>query len=105
MRRLAVLLAALLIGCSSERDPGPVFDNEGAVDLTCLAHQANTPGARYTDEDLRRTDEVMPLLRYYTANGRKPFCDGTSPTESDRAWAELYIRLGADRQNVANILG
>jgi hypothetical protein len=105
MRPYVVLCAAVLVACSGEPDPGPLFDNEGAGDITCLTHQASPPGARYGDEELRRTDEVMPLLRYYTAHGRKPFCDAEPATATDRAWAELYVTLGADRGNVANLLG
>ncbi|XVV05994.1 hypothetical protein ACQPW3_11655 [Actinosynnema sp. CA-248983] len=107
MRRL-IVLCAVLVGCSAVEpappDPGPVFDNEGAADVSCLQHQPQPPGARYTDDRIRRTDEVLPVLRYYTAHGRKPFCDGKPPSPTDRSWAELYVRLGADRANVATLL-
>ncbi|MFD1146036.1 hypothetical protein [Saccharothrix hoggarensis] len=105
MRPYVVLCAAVLVACSAEPDPGPLFDNEGARDITCLTHQANPPGVRYDDEKLRRTDEVMPLLRYYTAHGRKPFCDAEPATEIDRAWVQLYVSLGAGGANVADLLG
>lgn len=107
MRPLAVLCGVLLAltACGSTPEPGPLFDDEGRADVTCLKHQQAAPGARYTDEGLRRSDEVLPLLRYYTAHGRKPFCDGSGSSPNDRSWAELYTRLGADRGNVESLLG
>lgn len=99
------MAGALLAGCSSAPDPGPRFDNEGAQQLTCMRHQPTMPGARYTDVAHRRTDETLPLLRYYTSNAAKPYCDGAPPTDIDRRWAQLYVDLGADRATVANLLG
>jgi glutathione S-transferase len=80
-------------------------------------HRRRRPGAqlpeapagstrpRYTDATSRRTDETLALLRYYTANGGKKYCAGDDPTAVDRQWADLYVRLGADRKNVAALLG
>jgi hypothetical protein len=113
-RRLRrAVLTALLFGavtaCGVDApDPGPRFDDEttgGTVrDLTCMKHQAQPPGARYTDDTTRRTDETLALLRYYTANGAKPYCDGAGPTGIDRQWVDIYVSLGADRKNVAALL-
>jgi hypothetical protein len=109
MRRLTWLLAAILVtaACSSDPapDPGPRFDNGEQAEITCMMHQPHAPGARYTDEALRRTDESMALLRYYTANGRKSYCDGAGPTDIDRSWIRLYVQLGADESNVASLIG
>jgi hypothetical protein len=104
-----ILVTALLLGaaaCSGiASDPGPRFDDETtggtARDLTCMKHQPQRPGARYTDDTARRTDETLALLRYYTANGTKPYCDGHGPTDIDRQWVDIYVRLGADRKNIA----
>ncbi|PRY39474.1 hypothetical protein [Umezawaea tangerina] len=106
MRRTTALCALLLAltACTAQAEPGPVFDDEGKADITCLGHQPAAPGARYSDEGMRRSDEVLPLLRYYTAHGRKPFCDGAGASADDKAWAELYVRLGADRANVSSIV-
>ncbi|SEO98673.1 hypothetical protein SAMN04489732_10388 [Amycolatopsis saalfeldensis] len=107
MRALPVLAAVCLLaaGCSAAPpDPGPVFDNEASQAVGCMKHQTTAPGARYTDPSQVRTDETLPLLRYYTANGRKRYCDGAAPSDVDRAWAGLYVRLGAQRANVAGIL-
>lgn len=110
-RLTAVLIGALLLvtACAEPApDPGPRFDDEttGGVarELTCMKHQQAPPGTRYTDNKLRRTEETLALLRYYTANGGKPYCDGKKPTDTDRRWVDLYVRLGADRKNVAPLL-
>lgn len=106
MRVPALLLcsATVLVACTGTPDPGPVFDNESGSELTCLRHQPQPPGPRYTDEAMRSTGETLSLLRYYTAHGRKPFCDGQAPTGTDKQWAQLYVTLGADRANVSTFL-
>jgi hypothetical protein len=111
-RLLGIVLGALLVGAvactEAAPDPGPRFDDEttsgAARELTCMKHQPQPPGARYTDDARRRTDETLAVLRYYTANGGKPYCDGAGPTDVDRRWIDLYVRLGADRKNVAALL-
>jgi len=102
---LCGLLLALTACTARAAEPGPVFDNEANADVSCLKHQASAPGARYSDEGERRSDEVLPLLRYYTAHGRKQFCDGQGASQNDKAWAQLYVRLGADRANVSTLVG
>jgi len=92
-------------GCSSGPEGGPTFDNEGGAELSCLTHQADEPGARYTDREMRNTGAVLALMRYYTANGTKPFCDDAAASESDRAWAQLYVDLGGAAERVSTILG
>lgn len=111
MPRLTVVIASLLLvaACAEPApDPGPRFDDEttgGVVqELTCMKHQPRAPGTRYTDAKQQRTDETLALLRYYTANGGKPYCDGKAPSKIDREWIDLYVRLGADRKNVAPLL-
>lgn len=109
MRRLLCGLVAVLItaGCAAQAapNPGAVFDNEGGAEITCLRHQSQPPGARYTDPAMKRTGEVLPLLRYYTVNGRKAYCDGAGPSDLDKGWARLYVQLGAEGANVAGLLG
>lgn len=105
--RVPILLlcsTALLAACAGTPEPGPVFDNESGTELTCMRHQSQPPGPRYTDEAMRGTGETLSLLRYYTAHGRKPFCDGQVPTDIDKQWAQLYVTLGADRTNVTALL-
>lgn len=102
---IAIAVGLLVAGCAAEApDPGPKFDDEGQRETACMAHQPAAPGARYTDTTLRRTGETLLVLRYYTTNGTKPYCDGAGPTDTDRAWAKLYVDLGADRTNVADPL-
>lgn len=107
---LTALLSGVVVACGVPTpDPGPRFDEEttggAARDLTCMKHQPQPPGARYTDDTARGTAETLGLLRYYTANGAKPYCDGKGPTDIDRQWVEVYVDLGADRTNVAALLG
>ncbi|MGH4018399.1 MAG: hypothetical protein ACRDT0_03975 [Pseudonocardiaceae bacterium] len=104
-RRLLPVLGLVLIaatGCTD--DGGPVFDDQGGQQISCMRHQAEPPGSRYTDPERRNTGELLAMLRYYTAHGTQPYCDGAAPTEVDRAWAELYVQLGADRSKVAPLL-
>ncbi|MGB3442637.1 MAG: hypothetical protein WBA97_28165 [Actinophytocola sp.] len=109
------LLAVLTACTQSPPDPGPRFDDETTNQakagdtnspdgLACMKHQPHPPGPRYTDKSLRRTDDSLALLRYYTANGTKPYCDNKGPTETDRQWARIYVRLGADSANIATVL-
>jgi hypothetical protein len=107
VRRIAVAFGLLLAaagGCSSTPDPGPVFNNEGAGEVACMAHQADGPGARYTVQEMRNTAEVLAVMRYFTANGAKPYCDATPATEADRAWAQVYVDLGGTNEKVPSVL-
>jgi len=99
---VAALLVFAVAGCTD--GDGPVFNSEGGRDVPCMAHQPEPPGSRYTDPERHNTAELLTVLRYYTAHGRKPYCDGAGATEADRAWAELYVRQGANRENVASLL-
>lgn len=99
-----LLLATLLLGCSANPEPGARFADEGLAQLSCMQHQPAAPGPRYTDPSRRSIAETLPVLRYYTANGAKPYCDGTPATAVDRSWAQLYVELGADRTKVAALL-
>lgn len=106
-RHLLVIALAVgaLAGCSSEPDLGPVFDDEAAAEVSCLVHQDGEPGARYVDREMRETGSVLALMRYYTAHGAKPFCDGAPAGESDRAWAQVYLDLGGAAEKVPSVLG
>jgi hypothetical protein len=98
---LALTLLAIT-GCAD--DGGRVFNNEGGRQISCLQHQPEPPGSRYTNPERRNTAEVLAVLRYYTAHGTKPYCDNAPPTAVDRAWAEFYVQQGADRGYIAPIL-
>lgn len=104
-RAAAVAVVLLAVGCGADQpDPGPRFNDEAQQDITCMTHQTAPPGLRYTDTDLRRTDETLLVLKYYTAHANKSYCDGAGPTDTDKSWAALYVDLGADRTNVATLL-
>lgn len=111
MRRHVVTLGLLFatmagaVGCSSEPDRGPAFDNESGQELSCMTHQSEEPGAGYTDPELRETASNLALLRYYTAHGTKPYCDNAAASEADRAWAEIYVELGGTNEKVTTVLG
>jgi hypothetical protein len=96
----AVLVAAVLAGCSSGPDLGPVFDDEAGATVTCLVHQSGEPGTRYTDPAQRSTGQVLALMKYYTQFGTLPFCDGAPAGDADRAWAQVYLDLGGAAEKV-----
>lgn len=104
----AVLLALLTTACGTDQpDPGPRFDDERSAEtseLTCMKHQPDPPGPRYLDKSRRQTDDTLLMLRYYTTNGTKSYCDNKAPTDTDRQWLQLYVDLGADRANIAPLL-
>ncbi len=101
---LPALTLALLAAAGCSDNGGPLFNNEGARELRCMQHQSEPPGSRYTDPGRGNPAELLAVLRYYTANGTKPYCDGAPPSDTDRAWAKLYVQLGADRTRVAALL-
>lgn len=100
----AVLAAAVALSAGCGGGPDPVFDAEGGADVACMVHQAEPPGPRYTDPERRDSAQVFGVLRYYTAHGRKGYCDGAGPTEADRAWMRFYVEQGADRASVSALL-
>ncbi|MEO6089123.1 MAG: hypothetical protein ABIQ18_39020 [Umezawaea sp.] len=106
--KLFLIATALLVlaGCTQGATAAGVkFDDEGLADVACMKHQPAPPSANYTNEDGGPIDEVLPVLRYYTAHGKKAFCDGAGPSDADKKWAAVYVDLGADKTNVAKLLG
>jgi hypothetical protein len=99
MKRLLLALAVIpaLAACGGNTGP---FQAAGESPPTCMRHQRNTPSASYAKD----TAHGLAVLRYYTANGRRGYCDHKAPTAADRAWAHLYLELGADPQAVQPIL-
>jgi hypothetical protein len=94
----AAVTAALPAGCG--RPTGPFAAGSGAYPLACMTHQRYAPGGRAAGD----TAHGLEVLRYYTANGARPYCDGENPTAQDRDWARLYVRLGARPEYVRGIL-
>ncbi|MGW4698405.1 hypothetical protein ACWEO1_39245 [Kitasatospora cineracea] len=92
---LAAVPALLLAGCAGPTRGAPDIQRD-TPSPSCLVHQTREPADRYTAGRDADTVAVLELMRYYTANGRAPYCDGKPPTAADRAWQQLYTRLGGD---------
>ena len=100
MKKLIVLAALALAACSSEPTATAAFDDQQQSDISCMKHQEQTPGEEYFDEGNWDTVVSLSILRYYTANGTKPYCDGKEATAADQGWRKLYVRMGADQANI-----
>jgi len=100
----AVAALLMLAGAGCTEEAGPLFADADGLEITCMQHQPEPPGSRYTDPERTNTAELLTVLRYYTAHGTKGYCDGAGPTDADRAWVRLYVEQGADRSNVAPLL-
>ncbi|MDX8054336.1 hypothetical protein SK571_33620 [Lentzea sp. BCCO 10_0798] len=100
MKKLIVLAALALTACTTQGTATARFDDELQSDVSCMKHQEQTPGEEYFDEGNWDTVVSLSLLRYYTANGTKPYCDGKAATGADQAWRRLYVQMGADQTNL-----
>ncbi|WP_394620586.1 hypothetical protein JNUCC0626_16195 [Lentzea sp. JNUCC 0626] len=104
MKKLIVLavlaLAACTAACSAPPAATAQFDDEQQTDISCMKHQEQTPGEEYLDEGNWDTVVSLSILRYYTSNGAKPYCDGKAATGADQGWRELYVRMGAEQKNL-----
>ncbi|MGW0972026.1 hypothetical protein [Streptomyces sp. NPDC002516] len=89
----ALLGAVALGGCGVSAD-GRLDAQANDPTPVCRVHQKEPPGGRYTAGTKADTAAVLQMLRYYTANGAKAFCDGKPPTGTDRRWTDLYAELG-----------
>ncbi|WP_367125562.1 hypothetical protein [Streptomyces phytohabitans] len=97
----AVLLTGLaLTGCGRDTSDGSLDVQSATPSPTCRVHQTEEPGDQYTGRSDADPRAVLELMRYYTANGAKPFCDDRAPTGTDRRWADLYSQLGGGREHV-----
>ena len=101
---LTVLAAVWSIAQASQAKAG-AFDNQGGKVVSCLTHQSAGPSAPYRAGADADTGRVLRMMRYYTVNGNKPFCDGKVANSADAAWAQLYVDLGAKRANVGRVMG
>lgn len=72
---------------------------------TCQEHQKNEPNVDYTSAEEGDTAKVFELLKHYTANGRKPYCDGKPPSDLDKTWAKVFLGFGADPGLISPELG
>jgi len=71
----------------------------------CLLHQDEQPNAAYQGGEDSQSVPQLTFLAYYTAAGQEPFCDGQPATDTDKAWAQLYVQLTSNPDNVSAILG
>lgn len=102
MKKLIVFVfaALALTACTSQSGATAQFDDEQQGDIACMRHQDQTPGEEYFDEGNWDTVVSLSILRYYTTNGAKPYCDGKAATEADQGWRKLYVQMGADQTNL-----
>src|SRR5690349_19437224 len=101
MKKLIVSVFALvaLAACSTSGAAAARFDDEQQSDISCMKHQEQQPGEEYFDEGNWDTVVSLSILRYYTSNGAKPYCDGKAASDADQGWRKLYVQMGADQTN------
>ena len=101
MKKLVVFLfaAVALTACSTSSSTA-LFDDERQSDISCMKHQEQQPGEEYFDEGNWDTVVSLSILRYYTSNGAKSYCDGKEATPADLGWRKLYVQMGADQTNL-----
>ncbi|MFJ5228381.1 hypothetical protein ACIQBJ_00650 [Kitasatospora sp. NPDC088391] len=100
--RRALLVAVpvlLLAGCSGP-ERGSLDAQPATPSPPCLVHQSREPAERYTAGRDADTAAVLEMMRYFTAHGSAPYCDGKPPTATDLAWRRLYTGLGGDPAKV-----
>jgi hypothetical protein len=102
MKKLIVFVFAVaaLAACSTQGSAVAQFDDEQQSDVSCMKHQDQQPGEEYFDEGNWDTVVSLSILRYYTTNGAKPYCDGKEATAADQGWRKLYVQMGADQTNL-----
>ena len=71
----------------------------------CLMHQTEQPNSAYEGGPDSQPPQQLTFLAYYTAAGKEPFCDGGTATDTDKAWAQLYVQLTTSADNVSTVLG
>ncbi|MFE0462976.1 hypothetical protein ACFW1A_27350 [Kitasatospora sp. NPDC058965] len=98
---LAVALCSFAAGCGDSSSRGGFDAQPATPSPSCLPHQQQAPDTRYTGGTKSDPMSVLTMMRFYTANGTKAYCDGRPATATDRAWTELYRALGGDPSHVA----
>jgi len=101
------VLALLTAGCSSAGPsrPASAFDpgafDKGAAGPGCMRHQQRSPTAADQGGPGADTARRLAILRYYTANGNAPYCDGKPASKTDLSWMRNYLDAGADATRVS----
>ncbi|WP_067473479.1 hypothetical protein [Actinomadura hibisca] len=92
--------AGLAAATVLDDDHGPFQPGTATAPQTCMEHQRHTPEESFASDSARN----LTLLRYYTANGNRPYCDRQAPTSADAQWARLHLKLGGNPESVRAIL-
>lgn len=108
----AVVIATVVVlvtGAGASSDSAAVFvtqpDFTPGATPPCLEHQTSQPTSAYEGGETSQPTPQLTFLAYYTAAGKLPFCDGGAATDTDKAWANLYVQLTTSADNVTTILG
>jgi hypothetical protein len=101
---IAGLLAVAACGGKSTPTTHSTFNNESGHSISCMTHQAASPGNIDKPGVSDDPASVLAMLRYYTANGNKPYCDRKPATTIDRQWLDLYIAGGSSPTNIRRAL-
>ncbi|MDF9816199.1 hypothetical protein [Streptomyces sp. SPB162] len=96
----AALLAVVATGGCAPAS-GLLDAQDGTSSPTCRIHQTRGPADRYTAGAHADPRSVLQLMRYYTANGTKAYCDGKPPTDTDHLWTRLYTELGGSAAHLS----
>lgn len=105
---LVAVIVAVVTGASGPADAPAVLitqsDFQPGATPPCLEHQTAQPNGAYQGGDSAQPTPQLTFLAYYTAAGQLPFCDHQPPTDTDKAWAQLYADLTGSTDNVSTIL-
>lgn len=100
-RRIALGIAAVAFmadGCGWGGDAAGSFRT---ADGACQVHQRVRPSTAYTGGVNGDTEAIMYMMGSYTVHGKQAYCDGRPATATDRAWRQLYVRLGGAEANLS----
>ncbi len=90
----SALCAALVLGgCTAKSTDDGLFVLPSTDAVECQEHQEEEPGVAYTGGEAADTVKIFSLLKYWTAHGDKPYCDGEPATDIDSAWRAEVERL------------
>ncbi|WP_298799333.1 hypothetical protein [uncultured Pseudonocardia sp.] len=105
-------VVVLVSGAGASSDPADApavlvtqADFQPGATPPCLMHQTEQPNSAYEGGPDSQPPQQLTFLAYYTAAGKEPFCDGGTATDTDKAWAQLYVQLTTSADNVSTVLG
>lgn len=68
-----------------------------------MEHQVKAP-SRSDGSSQQDIATRLVVLRYYTAHGLQPYCDGRAAASDDLAWMRLFVAQGAEASLVSRWL-